>query len=453
MAAAEKMPGSYGEVSSTSFPNVTYTAAEKAEIEHWTSVGKEAFRAPDVAVEDGDKLRKLNERLSSRTTILGSKPSTADLVLYHFLVKVVDNWSPEHRTGEHGYHHIVRYVDFVQSSPLFGLELPEEQKVKIDVGNVIFFPKAVDPREEKEKRKKEKGAAAGAVMEDKAGNPLQPKGRRSKQVADDKGTESDSVPDSKALGDTPLPHRPKAEKQPKAAKRAPQKGSQQATVLSPSLIDLRVGHILKAVNHPNADSLYVSTIACGDAPDTENTSSHEGQAVRTVCSGLNGLVPLEEMQDRKVIVVCNLKPVTMRGIKSAAMVLAASGKDDDHKGPVELVLPPAGAKPGERVWFEGWKGEPELVLNPKKKVWETIQPGFTTTDDLEVGFDVKAVPQLTGDGTAEGNKTAVARLKTESGGTSEGGSSPETNMGLQFQHVLMQIACFFWDARAANSEP
>ncbi|XP_020263210.1 tRNA-aminoacylation cofactor ARC1-like [Asparagus officinalis] len=34
------------------------------------------------------------------------------------------------------------------------------------------------------------------------------------------------------------------------------------------------------------------------------------------------------MQDRKVCVLCNLKPATMRGIKSQAMVLAAS--NDDH---------------------------------------------------------------------------------------------------------------------------
>jgi aminoacyl tRNA synthase complex-interacting multifunctional protein 1 len=187
--------------------------------------------------------------------------------------------------------------------------------------------------------------------------------------------------------------------------------------LSPSLIDLRVGHILKAETHPNADSLFVSTIACGDAPGTDNTSEYEGQIVRTVCSGLNGLIPLAEMQNRKIVAVCNLKPVTMRGVKSCAMVLAASPKvaegEDSHKGPVELVNPPADAKAGDRVFFEGWEGEPEAVLNPKKKIWETIQPGFTTTDALEVGFNVEEVPQLSGEGADK--KTGVAKLKTAAG--------------------------------------
>jgi aminoacyl tRNA synthase complex-interacting multifunctional protein 1 len=99
------------------------------------------------------------------------------------------------------------------------------------------------------------------------------------------------------------------------------------------------------------------------------------------------------------------------------MVLAASPRvaegEDSHKGPVELVNPPADSKAGDRVFFEGWEGEPEGVLNPKKKVWETIQPGFTTTEALEVGFNVEEVPQLSGEGADK--KTGVAKLKTAAG--------------------------------------
>ena len=35
---------------------------------------------------------------------------------------------------------------------------------------------------------------------------------------------------------------------------------------------------------------------------------------RTVVSGLAKCVPLEELKDRLVAVVCNLKPVNMRGV-------------------------------------------------------------------------------------------------------------------------------------------
>ena len=88
--------------------------------------------------------------------------------------------------------------------------------------------------------------------------------------------------------------------------------------------------------------------------------------------------------------------------------------EDSHAGPVELVSPPADSPAGQRVTFDGWnEGEPEKVLNPKKKVWETIQPGFTTTDGLEVGFDVAEVPLLSGEGPEK--KTGVAKLRTKDG--------------------------------------
>ena len=209
--------------------------------------------------------------------------------------------------------------------------------------------------------------------------------------------EADSATPSESTASSKPNKKEKAPKQPKQPKAAPP-----AAPLTPALIDLRVGHILRAIAHPNADSLFVSTIAMGDAEDADHTHKDEetGKIVRTVCSGLNGLIPLEEMQDRKIVVVANLKPVTMRGIKSAAMVLAASPRvaegEDDHAADrtVELVIPPAESEAGDKVYFEGWPyGDgrgPEKQLNPKKKVWEAIQPGFYTSEELVVGFDAKA---------------------------------------------------------------
>ncbi|KAG6574842.1 Methionine--tRNA ligase, cytoplasmic, partial [Cucurbita argyrosperma subsp. sororia] len=123
-------------------------------------------------------------------------------------------------------------------------------------------------------------------------------------------------------------------------------------------LDIRVGLITKAQKHPDADSLYVEEIDVGEAQP------------RTVVSGLVNYIPLQEMQNRKVCVLCNLKPASMRGIKSQAMVLAASNSDHTK---VELVEPPKDANVGERIKFPGFEGEPEDVLNPKKKVWETLQ--------------------------------------------------------------------------------
>lgn len=54
------------------------------------------------------------------------------------------------------------------------------------------------------------------------------------------------------------------------------------------------------------------------------------------------------MQGRKVIVLSNLKPRNMRGVKSCGMLMAAS--DAKHEN-VELLFPPEEATPGERIWF------------------------------------------------------------------------------------------------------
>ena len=334
--------------------------------------------------------------------------------MYARLASVVKSWNDEQRTGEQGYHHIVRWLDFVQNAPMFGLKIAEGEKVQIDPSKVVFFPKPIDQKAEKERKKKEKAAAqaaaAGGTVTSAAPADAQAQAENSKQSKKDKST-GDKVAD--AVGaEVPTEKKAKKEKQPKQPKNQPAADKP----LSPAMIDLRVGHILKAVNHPDADSLYVSTVAVGDAPGTENTSEYEGKVVRTVCSGLNGLVPLEEMQGRKIVAVCNLKPVKMRGIQSSAMVLAASprpkpGEDDHgHGGPVELVNPPEGAEAGERVYFEGYEGEPEKQLNPKKKVWDYCQAGFTTTDSKEVAFDVGAVEQMKDQG-----KSGIAPLKTKQG--------------------------------------
>ena len=89
-----------------------------------------------------------------------------------------------------------------------------------------------------------------------------------------------------------------------------------------------------------------------------------------VVSGLVKYIPEAAMQGRRVVVLCNLKPANMRGVQSQAMVLAASSADGET---VELVEPPAGCKPGERLTFEGFPGEPDEQLNPKKRVFEAVQ--------------------------------------------------------------------------------
>lgn len=49
-------------------------------------------------------------------------------------------------------------------------------------------------------------------------------------------------------------------------------------------------------------------------------------------------------------------------------------REDSGIKRVEPLDPPAICKPGERVYIEGYEfGEPDSVLNPKKKIWEKLQ--------------------------------------------------------------------------------
>ncbi|CAH2087402.1 unnamed protein product [Euphydryas editha] len=136
----------------------------------------------------------------------------------------------------------------------------------------------------------------------------------------------------------------------------------------PSRLDIRVGRIVEVSQHPDADALYVEKIDLGeDEP-------------RTVVSGLVNFVPIEEMQNRDVVVLCNLKPAKMRGIESKGMVLCSSV---DEPKQVEPLLPPKDSKPGDRIVVEGYEtGEADDVLNPKKKVWEKLQVDLKTSDNL-----------------------------------------------------------------------
>lgn len=393
-----------------------YSSTEETEIQQWLTTASRLKTSPT----DSSILESLNTHLSTRTTLLGTKPSKADVSIYESLAPVVASWTPEQRTGQQGHPHIVRHLDFVQNSTVFGLGINDPDKFKVELDEILYIKPATDAKAEKERLKKEKAAAAAASSGGVAGAATTVVDR-TKEVAAAVAEKAVEAKDAvvAAVGAGGESAKPKKEKKEKAPK--PQKAPAAAAVPTPALIDLRVGHILKAIKHPEADSLYVSTIAMGDKETTEDYIEYEGQICRTVCSGLNGLVPLEEMQGRKVIVVANLKPVKMRGIKSCAMVLAASprlkeGEADDHSGPVELVSPPADSKAGERVNFEGWLGEPEGVLNPKKKVWEMFQPGFTTTDSLEVAFDAGAVKETGKDGlgklvTASGGLCTVKTLK------------------------------------------
>lgn len=80
-------------------------------------------------------------------------------------------------------------------------------------------------------------------------------------------------------------------------------------------IDLRVGEIKFCKKHPKADRLLVSQVDLG-------------YETRQIVSGIADYYKPEDLINKKVIVVSNLKPVVLRGEKSEGMILAASLEKD-----------------------------------------------------------------------------------------------------------------------------
>ncbi len=98
-------------------------------------------------------------------------------------------------------------------------------------------------------------------------------------------------------------------------------------------IKLRVGRVIEASDHPNADKLIVLKVDLGDEQ-------------RQICAGLRGHYEPAELIGKNLILVANLAPRMMRGLESQGMLLAASGSD---KSQVIVVTTDSEIEPGSGV--------------------------------------------------------------------------------------------------------
>merc|ERR1711953_1521153 len=181
------------------------------------------------------------------------------------------------------------------------------------------------------------------------------------------------------MGEKPVPSKekakestpPKKEKAKKEKKEPEKKADGGGDSVDIGRLDMRVGRIKTAKKHPGADSLYVEEVDVGESKP------------RTVISGLVNFIPEEEMQNRRAILLCNLKPSKMRGIMSEAMVMCASTKEK-----VEILSPPLSANIGDPVLVEGFERKPDSQLNPKKKIFEAVAPDLKVNQDKAATYKV-----------------------------------------------------------------
>jgi tRNA-binding EMAP/Myf-like protein len=95
---------------------------------------------------------------------------------------------------------------------------------------------------------------------------------------------------------------------------------------------------------------------------------------RMVASGLRPFFQKEDLEGRKVLVLCNLKERKLVGFPSHGMVLCASNADHSD---VRFISPPMDAKVGERVTFLGWDmEEPMAETSSRRKRYSNSLPHF-----------------------------------------------------------------------------
>lgn len=202
------------------------------------------------------------------------------------------------------------------------------------------------------------------------------------------------------------PEPPKA-KAPKAKQeQSPKKAKAPADAMPFEMLDVRVGKIVEAWEHPDSDKLWCERIDVGE------------EEPREIASGLRAYYKTaEELVDRKVLVVCNLKPAKLGGppppplerkrtlpsprtippptdpsgcvdlacgtpgFASNGMVLCASNGD---RSTVAFVEPPEAAALGERVLMEGAEPVEPAGANKvnKKKLMEKAAEELCAIDSV-----------------------------------------------------------------------
>ena len=98
-------------------------------------------------------------------------------------------------------------------------------------------------------------------------------------------------------------------------------------------LDLRVGTIVTAEAHPNADKLLVLQVDIGAEK-------------RQIVAGIRAYYEPAALVGRQIVVVANLAPRAMRGLESQGMLLAASNAD---RSAVIFVTPERAIEAGAKV--------------------------------------------------------------------------------------------------------
>jgi len=355
------------------------------------------------------KLHKLNKDLAPDVFYLGTQISLVDLLLYPVLYTIMGDLGDSQREL---FSNVTRYFDYLQHLEVITTTI-QWNIIPISL-NRNDIPQIQQPESKnvfdditiaQNKTNKAQVIEKNIQVEANTHSPKDSKSiqNNTKQEQDKKEQGKDNIA-KQAPKENPQAKQEQNKKDKQNTAKPDQKENQQgkqksnsttsAEKVDVSRLDIRVGKIITCKKHESADRLYIEEIDIGET------------TMRQVVSGLVEFIPLDQMQGADVVVLCNLKPATLAGVKSHAMVLAASNEDHTR---VELVTPPSGTPIGEHVKFDGYSGAPDDVLNPKKKIFEQVQPLFKTTEQFVATYN--GVPFSTSKGVCKVKSIANGSIK------------------------------------------
>ncbi|KAF5385638.1 hypothetical protein D9757_005447 [Collybiopsis confluens] len=331
-------------------------------------------------VVKSEKLNDLNAVLVPKTYIAASYLTAADVALYAALHPVISKLqAPEY----HSYPSVTRYFDHIQSIPpvrSIANASSSFSVVNLDLTNAPKIERAADAPKKKEKKDATTPEPTSSTPATSA-LPAANEGKGQKKEKKEKK-------EKPAIADTAKENKKEGKKAASGKSTpAPDEGEP-----VPSMIDLRVGHILDVQKHPDADGLYIEV-----ARNYYDFSAVLNRSIllanrywrgdwSTHCSvGTCALYPIEQMRDKYLVAVCNLKPANMRGVKSFAMVLCATSKEGKEGG-IELIQLLQIPSLAIVYTLKVTNATPVSQLNPKKKIFETVQPGFITLESREAAW-------------------------------------------------------------------
>jgi aminoacyl tRNA synthase complex-interacting multifunctional protein 1 len=361
----------------------------KEEVENWLKF-RENELYPAIENNDTNKLRsllnRLNKQLQPKVYFVSNRISLVDLSIFATLMKLVSSWGEEERLQ---YLNVTRWFDNIQHRPELFDSLQTDNSIVVIKRNISKNRLLADKRDKNEfensSNERVNNLKAENKTEEVTKNGTQQKERNTRQQQ-------------------PQPQ-PQQKQEQKQRKETSNKESNTSTSQSSknqstktdrpvdvSRFDLRVGKIIQIENHPNADKLYVEQIDLGE------------EKPRTIVSGLRHAIPIEQMQNRLVVVLCNLEPRKFVGMVSNGMVIAASNED---KSKIELLEPPPGVQIGERIVFDGYGGEPDKEL--KKKILDQVFPELEINSE-GIAVYKKKIPFMTSKGPCKVKSLTNAKL-------------------------------------------